>query len=57
LYQGATDIQWKGCTPFVIDGTVILADRLVQFHAAPFTRSEFREAMISEYAGFAALAR
>lgn len=57
LRQSATEVQWKGCTPFVIDGTVILADRLIQFHAAPFARSEFREAVISEYAGFAALAR
>jgi len=51
------EVQRGGCTPFVIDGAVILADRLVQLHTAPFTRGEFRGALISEHAGFAALAR
>lgn len=57
LHQGAIEVQRGKCTPFVIDGAVIFADRLVQLHAAPFARGEFRGALISEYAGFAALAR
>lgn len=47
----------EACTPFVTDGAVILADRLVQLHAAPFARGEFRGTLISKHAGFAALAR
>lgn len=47
----------RGCTPFVVDGAVVLADRLVQLHAAPFARGEFRGAQVPEHAGFAALAR